>query len=339
MFKNIDETKEKTTTSKKIVWFFVVLGTIILDAIVVFLAIFITESRLNTKIGNISVLEKSVASIEREVTKTPQLISDVNIKIAENNGNIALLKEKLNLLTQEVGNNQLETLSLRLTSYANRLEELEETKNQEALVLSIALLIKENALYGRRFDTEVIALKEMARGQQDIDKDINIIEASRDIIIPTDSVLTAQYFEIMKDFDFEKKEELNTNTADQGVVTKSINKIKETVANINFDKVVVVKKDNKTIEQKQLLNTLNSLVEQNLFSKAVDFINQNVQFANAENTLFNEWVQNAEKRVAFDNAISNIISMELKAIRNNLTTKNITTTEDVDTINEDIVND
>ena len=339
MFKNIDETKEKTTTSKKIVWFFVVLGTIILDAIVVFLAIFITESRLNTKIGNISVLEKSVASIEREVTKTPQLISDVNIKIAENYGNIALLKEKLNLLTKEVGNNQLETLSLRLTSYANRLEELEETKNQEALVLSIALLIKENALYGRRFDTEVIALKEMARDQQDIDKDINIIEASRDIIIPTDSVLTAQYFEIMKDFDFEKKEELNTNTADQGVVTKSINKIKETVANINFDKVVVVKKDNKTIEQKQLLNTLNSLVEQNLFSKAVDFINQNVQFANAENTLFNEWVQNAEKRVAFDNAISNIISMELKAIRNNLTTKNITTTEDVDTINEDIVND
>ena len=339
MFKNIDETKEKTTTSKKIVWFFVVLGTIILDAIVVFLAIFITESRLNTKIGNISVLEKSVASIEREVTKTPQLISDVNIKIAENYGNIALLKEKLNLLTQEVGNNQLETLSLRLTSYANRLEELEETKNQEALVLSIALLIKENALYGRRFDTEVIALKEMARDQQDIDKDINIIEASRDIIIPTNSVLTAQYFEIMKDFDFEKKEELNTNTADQGVVTKSINKIKETVANINFDKVVVVKKDNKTIEQKQLLNTLNSLVEQNLFSKAVDFINQNVQFANAENTLFNEWVQNAEKRVAFDNAISNIISMELKAIRNNLTTKNITTTDDVDTINEDIVND
>ena len=339
MSKNIEETKEKTTNSKKLVWFFVVLGTIVLDAIAVFLAIFITESRLDTKIGNIAVLEKNVASIEHEVTKTPQLISDVNVRIAENNGNIALLKEKLNLLTQEVGNNKLETLSLRLSSYANRLEVLEETKNQEALILSIALLIKENALYGRKFDTEVLALKEMAKNQQNIDKDINIIEAYNDSIVPTDNVLIKQYFEIMKDFDFEKKETLNTETTDQGMVKKSINKIKETVANINFDKVVIVKKDNKTVEQKQLLNTLNSLVEQNLFSKVVDFVNQNIQFANAENNLFNEWVKNVEKRVAFDNAISNIVSMELKAIRDNLNAKDIAPTENVSMVNEDIVND
>ena len=339
MSKNIEETKKKTTNSKKLVWFFVVLGAITLNIIAVFLAIFITESRLDNKIGNIAVLEKNVANIEREVTKTPQLISDANIKIAENNGNIALLKEKLNLLTQEVGNNQLETLSLRLNSYANRLEVLEETKNQEALILSIALLIKENALYGRKFDTEILALKEMAKTQQGIDKDISIIETYKDNIVPTDNVLIKQYFEIMKDFDFEKKEETNINTTDQGMVKKSINKIKETVANINFDKVVVVKKDNKTIEQKQLLNTLNSLVEQNSFSKVVDFINKNIQFANAENALFNEWVGNVEKRVAFDDAISNIVTLELKAIRDSLNEKDITQTENVSIVNEDIVND
>ena len=52
----------------------------------------------------------------------------------------------------------------------------------------------------------------MAKTQQDIDKDISIIETYKDSIVPTDNVLIKQYFEIMKDFDFEKKEETNINT-------------------------------------------------------------------------------------------------------------------------------
>ena len=66
MSKNIEETKEKTTNSKKLVWFFVVLGTIVLDAIAVFLAIFITESRLDTKIGNIT---KQIQKLYFDVVK------------------------------------------------------------------------------------------------------------------------------------------------------------------------------------------------------------------------------------------------------------------------------
>jgi len=341
MSKNIEETKEKSTNSKKIVYFFVALGIIILDAVAVFLAVFITESKLDTKIGNIFVLEKKVASIENETTKMPNIFANINMKLNENGGDINLLKEKLNLLTQEVGNNKIETLSLKLSSFANRLEELEETKNQEALVLSIALLIKENALYGRDFKTEVTALKEMANSQQELDKDINIIESSTNKTLLTDSILIKQYLDLIKDFDFEKKEETKSDTDNQSVVTKSINKIKETVANINFDKVVIVKKDNKTIEQKQLLNNLTSLVEQNLFGKALEFVIQNPQFSNAQNKLFNEWVKALETRVSFDNAISNIISAELNAIRNNLYAKNensslneLSTEENKDTTND-----
>ena len=337
MSKNIEAPTLKSNSSKKAIWFLVALCIVVLDAIAVLVALFLTESKINEKIGSISTLENKVSYIEKETHKTPQIIANLNSHINQNAGNINLLTEKFNNLNNEVGHNKFEVLSLRVNSYVNRLEELEETKNKEALVLSIALLIKENALYGRNFETEVNALKEIAYEQTELNNDIEAIQGLKDRIIPTDDTLLAQYHSIIDNFDFEKKETNNTNEQNQNMVSKSINKIKETVASINFDKVVIVKKDSKTEEQKQLIKDLTSLINQHMFSKAFDFVQKHPQFANAQDIDFDNWLRDVELRVMFDKAVSNIISNQLKAIRNNLynNSDNIDTSRN----NEDLAND
>ena len=93
--------------------------------------------------------------------------------------------------------------------------------------------------------------------------------------------------------------------------------IKDTVSGINFDKVVILKKDKKTNEQKALIAKLKELVVSNNFSGALDLIHNNPQFNSIQNETFATWQSNVKKNIVFNEAISHIISSELSAIRTN----------------------
>ena len=105
------------------------------------------------------------------------------------------------------------------------------------------------------------------------------------------------------------------DTTEDGAVAKSIKMIKDTVAGINFDKVVILKKDKKTNEQKALIAKLSELVNSYNFSSAINLIQTNTQFNNIKNIEFAKWQNDVQKNILFNEAISHIIASELSAIR------------------------
>ena len=308
-------------------WLLYVLIAIILELGAIGGAVFICESKTKNQTNLLDrTVEQLVLQNERIVTleKMPLVISQLSSNISENKGNIGLLQENLNTLKEEVGNKKLEILSEKMNKLVQRIEGIEETKNRESLILSIALLIKENILYGRDASYEIDILSSMAQEQDSLKDSIDTITNLKNKMILTDNNLQEQFNQIIEDFDFEKKQKSPQNTKEnQTTMSKSIQMIKDTVAGINFDKVVVVKKDNKTAKQKEMIATLKNLVALHNFNKAIEFVDENKEFSNAENPLFNTWLENVKNKVAFDRAISKIIATELNVLRENLRDKKL----------------
>ncbi len=320
MSKQTTNLEKKDTTSKFFKWFMYIIVACVFIGSTVAGAVYITESRAKQQLDAIynaleqlSIQENRIASLEN----LPNKISHLHSTLAENIGNTNLLEEKLKSLKEEVGNKKIELLSQQVSNLGNRMDFVEETKNTESLILSIALLVKENILYGRNANTEIDILSQMAKEQPEIQASIETLNSLKNATILTDNTLIEQYLKVIDNFDFNNEPAENSENNDNAVA-KSIKKIKETVSNINFDKVVVFKKDNKTEEQKILISKLTGFVNHHNFNKAIAFVNENPIFLETNNIAFSSWFSRLKEKVMFDEAISTIVSYELKAIRESI---------------------
>lgn len=252
-----------------------------------------------------------------ELQNLPAAISANAQKIAENAGLLQLYNENFLALKDEVGNKKVEILNQQFSNLNHRLESLEETKSTDALILSAVLLIKENALYNKNFAAEADILAQLAQGQDNIASAVQTIVSLKSLPIASNDELIKNYQQIAEEFTFAvSNEQLQENKeADDNAVAKSIALIKDTVAGINFDKVVVLKKDKRTDAQKQLMEQLASLVENHDFKNAVKFIRETPEFQKTQNPELTHWIEQAERRISFDELISYIIAAELNAIR------------------------
>ena len=157
----------------------------------------------------------------------------------------------------------------------------------------------------------------MAQGQDNIASAVQTIVSLKSFPIASNDELIKNYQQIAEEFTFAvSNEQLQENKeTDDNAVAKSIALIKDTVAGINFDKVVVLKKDKRTDAQKQLMEQLASLVENHDFKNAVKFIRETPEFQKTQNPELTHWIEQAERRISFDEAVSYIIAAELNAIR------------------------
>ena len=311
---------DKNSKSNIFKWFKNFLIIVILELLAVGLAILINESRNHNQTTALSNIKNELQAQNHRIAsleELPDIINQSASNILENKGNIKFLNESLNNLKEEVGNRKIDILTEQLSNVSRRMESVEENKNREALALSIALLIKENALYGRSFQYEANILKEIASNQESLKNDIEVIEKLNGKPLLTNDVLIKNFLNLADNFDFEKNKTPEAND-DNTSLNKGLKKIKDTVSNISFDKIVVVKKDNKTPEQKLLLKTLTDFVVNHQFVKAVDYINNNPIFFNSENKEFQTWFDNLNNKIIFDEAISKIISSELNLLREDI---------------------
>lgn len=322
----------KKRFSKVLKWSGVVVGVAVLELAGVYSAIKIIESRNMGKENQLqtvlSLLQKQSAQIE-QLEKLPVQISLNAEKIATNAGDVNLLTEDLRTLKNEVGNKKLELLSQKLSKLDHRMESVEESKSLDTLILSLALIIKENALYSRGFAKEADILAELSQEQHDIAQSVQEIILLKDKNISTDSELIEQYHKIADDLVL--SDVITTQNSNEkenrGAVAKSIELIKDTVSGINFDKVVVMKKEKKTDAQTLLLNTLGDLVNSHNFKDAITFIEQNrTAFREDLNPEFTKWAEQLKQKALFDKSISQIIASELSAIRKDFAAKTFTQT-------------
>ena len=300
------KTEPKKLKSKVFKWTSAIVAIAILEAAAVTGAILIMESKHNNRQKDFATLSETVLQQGKhiaELQNLPAAISANAQKIAENAGLLQLYNENFLALKEEVGNKKVESL--------------EETKSTDALILSAVLLIKENALYNKNFAAEADILAQLAQGQDNIASAVQTIVSLKSLPIASNDELIKNYQQIAEEFTFAvSNEQLQENKeADDNAVAKSIALIKDTVAGINFDKVVVLKKDKRTDAQKQLMEQLASLVENHDFKNAVKFIRETPEFQKTQNPELTHWIEQAERRISFDEAVSYIIAAELNAIR------------------------
>ncbi len=322
MSDNAANSAKKNTLSSILKWSAAILSVIILEAGGIATAVKIAESRNADNTNRLHAALNRIAANEAEIAnlnKLSQPIAANEQQIAANAGMLNLLSESLNTLKAEVGNKKIDVVQQQMETLNHRMESVEETKNEEALVLSLALIIKENALYNRSFAQEAEILAELGKNQKNIAEQIQTINGMKNKKIAADNELIAQFKQIEETFSFEKpvmtENDSSAEKENRSAVSKSIELIKDTVAGINFDKVVVIKKDKKTEEQKLLLQTLSELVNAHNFKDALAFIENNPQFNNAENSAFAAWQEEVRQKIRFDGAVSKIIAAELSAVR------------------------
>lgn len=313
--------RSKSSFSKIYRWIFIIITVVILEVGGIITATKLCESEnveYNEQISAIVGQLSSHGSRLNILEELPNIVADNSKQISSISNVISLLGDNLNIIKQDLANNKIENIDNELIKLNHKMETVEETKNQEALILSIALLIKENALYNRKFAQEVDILAELSANQNDITNDVNTLKELKNTIIVNGYTLAEQYKLFSDKLVFENNIKNENNEQKNTTVSKSIKLIKDTVAGINFDKVIVIKKDNRTDEQKILISTLNDFVNNHNYTEAIDFIENNTEFSKIENKDFINWIETAKKTISFDRAISNIISKELSAIRKDI---------------------
>lgn len=225
------------------------------------------------------------------------------------------LSDGFNRLNEEAGQNKVPNLVKKAEETNHRLKSLEEMQNNEALILSTALLIKENALYHLSFAHEASILSELAKGEDSISKNVEIINRYKNQNIADNGELVAQYKEAMAHFSFGNNEKETNDATDENMMVKGAKMLKNTVLGINFDRVVVLKKEKQTAEQKKLLAELDGAVAAYNFKKALDIITTHKELTAVENKGLKEWQENVRAKLDFDAALSHLISEQLSAFR------------------------
>ena len=164
---------------------------------------------------------------------------------------------------------------------------------------------------------EADVLVQLSDGQENILSSVQTIQALKKQYIASDEQLIEQFNTIAKNFSFANTSPNNAGK-EESAISKSISLIKDTVSGLNFDKIVVVKKQNRTAAQEQLIAQLTALVNQHNFTGALDFIRSHQDFSLLETQDLSKWQADVKRRISFDSAISQIISAELSSIRQSL---------------------
>lgn len=314
------KTEPKKLKSKVFKWTSAIVVVSILEFGAIYGSVRISELKNIGYYNTIIALSERVYKQEEKLNLLPDILDKIAAntqRIDKNTGLLQLYNENFLALKDEVGNKKVEVLNQQFSNLNHRLESLEETKSTDALILSAVLLIKENALYNRDFATEADILAQLAQGQDNIASAVQTIVSLKGLPIASNDELIKNYQQIAEGFTFAApNEQLQENKeAGDNAVAKSIALIKDTVAGINFDKVVVLKKDKRTDAQKQSMERLAFLVENHDFKNAVKFIRETPEFQKTQNQELTYWAEQAERRISFDEAVSYIIAAELNAIR------------------------
>lgn len=315
------KSENKKINKNYLKWIAIGFAVVVIECIAIGGAYFIIESKNKSQQLAFDELVRKLSQQNvyiSELQNLPAIISANTQRISATEDNLMSVTENFNELKNEVGNNKFGILMQQFGVFAHKLEALEETKNSEALALSVALIIKENALYHRSFANETEILAQLTQNQPILTSAIQTISDMKTYYIPDDLQLAARFNDIAENLDFENDKNVtqqNGSSSSESAVAKSIALIKDTVAGLNFDRVVVVKKNIQNDEQAELLNELTTLVEHHDFAKALKLIKNSPDFQKLNNSELNTWIKDVERKISFDEALSFIITSELNALR------------------------
>ena len=309
---------EKKSLSKAVKWSLGVLAILVIVAGTIVASVKVTEIRGQADIAQLqNILEKISMQNARidALEKLPSAVSTTSKQLEAASHGLNTLSDNFERLNEEAGHNKVPALVEQTSGLSHRIEALEETQSNELLILSLALMIKENALYHQNFVQEAEILAKLAQNTPSIHTDVETINLYKNETIADNMQLATQFFDIIKDFNFNTQSNTASENAEDDLVSKGIKVIKKTVSGMRFDRVIVLKKEKKTDEQKKLLADLTKAVRSYNYPAVLDIINTHPELNAAENQDFSAWQEKVKIKLSFDKAVSHLITEQLSALR------------------------
>lgn len=312
--------KEKKPLSKAVKITIATLAVVGLELGAIAAAVKVMEYRQNNTAPEYQSIKEQLFAQTQQLANLERLsvsVSTLSQNVSSQANALNIISDNLNALKEEVGNNQIRTIKNELTATSHRLETLEETQSQEALLLSIALMIKENVLYHRPYREEADILEKLSADMPNISADVATLLKYKDKEIANNEELAKIYQKIAKDFTF-GADITPTSTEEKSTIKKGLNILKDSANHIKLDKIIVLKKQKKTDEQIKLLNTLSTLVNSYKFAEALKYIQDNEEFSKITLPAFAQWQKNVHDTMAFNQALSHIMNLQLNALRQDI---------------------
>ena len=317
-------------------WGVIVLTALVLEVAAIFSAVKITEMRGKADSTKLQNIYDKISSLQMQINvleKLPASISAISQQVGADAQGLNTLFQDFNLLKEETGDNKVPEMIKQMAEINHRIEVLEENSRGEALILNLALIIKENVLYQRSFVQEADLLTQLSQNHEDIKPYADTINGYRNQKIQNNLQLAQQYTTLSQSFTFTDGQEASSETEEQGAVAKGVKMLKNTVANINFDRVVVLKKDKLTKQQKELIEKLDELVANYNYKEALEVIKGHPELKSTNSEAFARWQQEIADKLNIEDALNALIIRQLGALREdikeNKLQKNITQQKEI----------
>lgn len=311
------QNKEENSILK---WSLVILVVLVLEATAIVSSVKITEMQGKADASKLQNIYDKLSSQQMQMNvleKMPTVISSINQKLNSDAQNLDALIEEFNQLKEEVGNKQVPDLVKKITEIEHSIEIIEENSRGEALVLNLALIIKENILYQRPFVQEAELLNQLSQNNEEIKLYASIIDNYKNQQIQNDYELAQEYMKLSQSFVFAKEQE-KEDAKTQSTMAKGVKMLKDTMANINFDKVIVLKKDKLTKQQTDLIEKLDALIANYKYQEALEVIKEHTELKNINTEAFNLWQKKVMDKLSIEEALNNLITAQLSAFRQDI---------------------
>lgn len=228
----------------------------------------------------------------------------------------AIEKINLNVIDSKADVSTVLGLINRMDKVEQKVDAVAEVTDESALILTATMLVKDAAERGGSFEYEAEVLQEIAKSEHRIKEPLSVIVRLSTTGIVSEAKLQEGFNLIIRNEVKEQK--------------KSKEKTWKDRLNSKFGEFVQIKNSGETAEESESLKTLKQIgkyVNAGDISKAVEQLtDKNLALADREDV--KNWLQQAQSKVAFNQAVSKISSTSLALMKVNFIRKMTRKTND-----------
>lgn len=272
--------------------------------------------RENMLYQQISLLQSQISQLQMQVNSLQQQsnseldLSQVEDKIS------AIEQQNLNVINSKADVATVLGIVTRLDKIEEKLDTLAKISDDGALVLTATMMVRECADNGVNFVYEAEILNQLAKDDKDIQNDVATILRYANEGVMSQNELQTQFQKIYKN--------LLKVSEKQSLEGKSW---KEKL-NIKLSEVVKVKRVNDLAvpqseqQDKNMFKKVKSLVDEGNLRQALDELHQMNNPVVTDNEILKVWMDKAQAKVNFNQAIANISAhslalMKVNSLKNN----------------------
>lgn len=229
----------------------------------------------------------------------------------------AIEKQNLNVIDSKADVATVLGVITRLDKIEERLDTLAKISDDGALVLTATMMVRESADNGTSFIYEAEILQQLAKHDSDIKNEVETISRYAREGIKSQNCLIREFETI-----YRRLAKVKTIQSMEGKSWKEI-------LNIKLNEVVKVKRVNDLAspqnekEEDDSFDLINNLVKNGDFRQALDELHQLNNPVFTEDTALKQWMEQAQARVNFNQAVANISAHSLALMKvNNLKSNN-----------------